>query len=69
MSDQEFMDNLPKAIHLACIICYFKEIPAKYCLSDIGIVHELAHLLHIPDKNVEPLSEIRKLFESDLKLV
>lgn len=69
MSDQEFMNNLPKAIHLACIICFFKEIPTNVCLADTGIIHLLTHLLHIPDENFEPLSEIRKLFEHNLKLV
>lgn len=68
MSDEEFIKNLPSAIHLACIICFFKEIPTSVCLSDTGIVHELAHLIHIPDEPVASLKEIRELFKNQLKL-
>ena len=71
MTDEEFMKSLPSAIHLACVICFFKEIPTYICLSDIGIVHELAHLIHIPDYTSYPnesIRDLRKLFEEQLKL-
>lgn len=68
-TDEEFMENLPSANHLANIICWFKEIPTSNCLSDKGIIHELAHLLHIKEEPAVDLKEIRKLFEEQLKLV
>lgn len=66
MSDSDFMDNLKDALHLSCIICYLKEVPAYVCLSDVGIVHQLVHLL-----DTEPmveLAEVRREFEEVLKL-
>lgn len=68
MSDDEFLANLPSALHTACIISWFKELPAIATLSDIGIVHELAHLLHLGPSELVQLSEIRKLFNTTLKL-
>lgn len=68
MGDSEFMNSLPEILHLACVICYLKEIPTYVCLSDEGIIHQLVHLLHIPDDPIIDLVEIRKLFENQLKL-
>jgi hypothetical protein len=68
MKDEEFMANLPAAAHLACVICYLKETPGYVALCDIGIIHELIHLMHIPEGNTTTLREIRKLFEETLKL-
>lgn len=68
MSDKEFMANLPSATHLACIICYLKETPSYVCLSDEGIVHQLIHLMHIPDCPVIRLRPIRSLFKRTLML-
>jgi hypothetical protein len=68
MTDAEFVVKLPEIIHLACAIAYFKEIPTYVCLSDKGIIHELAHLLHIPDEPNIVLSEIRELFKDQMKL-
>lgn len=69
MSDDEFVENLPAALHFACFVCWFKEIPTYVCLIDDGIIHELAHLLH---KDVGygkyELKKIRKLFKEQLKL-
>lgn len=66
-TNEEFVSSLPQAIHLACIICYLKEIPAYVCLSDKGIVHELAHMMHIPEST--DIMSVRKLFKSQLELV
>ncbi len=66
MSDQDFINNLPDAIHLACMICFLKEIPTYVCLSDKGVIHELAHLLK--DNSVSALNEIRKSFREVLRL-
>lgn len=68
MTDVEFKDALPNAIHLACIICFLKEIPTYICLRDDGIVHQLAHLLDIPDSTAPEFQEIRQLFKDQLAL-
>lgn len=68
MSDEEFMKNLPSALHLACIICFLKETPTYICLADDGIVHELTHLLQHGDGDTIELKKIRKLFKKQLKL-
>jgi hypothetical protein len=68
MSDEEFMMNIPSALHLACVICFLKEIPGYVCLSDVGIIHELTHLLHIPDSPTSDLKGIRELFRVQLML-
>lgn len=67
MSDAEFIDNLPNAIHLACVICFLKDIPTYVCLSDIGIVHELAHLMTQGGTTTD-LQDIRELFKTSLYL-
>jgi len=67
MSDADFMDNLPDAIHLACIICFLKELPTYVCLTDKGVIHELVHLLK-EDLTTASLEDIRALFKSTLNL-
>lgn len=69
LSDSEFMEKLPSALHLACIICFLKEVPTSICLSDKGIIHELTHLLeHGENDKMIVLKDIRKLFKKQLKL-
>lgn len=67
MSDSDFMDNLNDALHLACIICFLKEIPTYVCLTDKGIIHELVHLLK-ENGTTTSLQEIRDLFKETLLL-
>ena len=67
MKDLEFLGNMPDVIHLACIICFLKEIPPYVCLTDKGIIHELVHLLS-DNVTTTPLSEIRELFNTQLRL-
>lgn len=67
MSDADFLKNLPDAIHLACIICFFKEVPTYVCLTDTGVIHELVHLLK-EDGTTTSLSEIRDIFKDTLAL-
>lgn len=67
MPDDEFMKRLPEAAHLACVISFLKE-HGQWAISDIGIVHELIHLMHIPEGNTSTLRDIRTLFEHQLKL-
>ena len=64
--DEWFIARIAEVIHLACIICYLKEIPAEVCLSDKGIIHELAHVL---DGTECDLAAVRELFKTTLKLV
>ena len=66
MEDEEFMKELTNALHLAVMICWFKDTPSEYSLGDEGIVHELVHLL--TNTNVRTLVEIREDFEIILKL-
>lgn len=68
MSDQEFLEALPAALHIATFLCWFKELPASSVLADDGIIHQLAHLLHIPDEPLIDLAEIRKAFNDQLAL-
>ncbi len=68
MTDEQFLHNLPSAIHLACFISWVKELPNDATIGDKGIVHELAHLLHHGAGNVINLKEIRKSFKETLKL-
>jgi len=67
MSDSDFLKNLPDAIHLACIICFLKEVPTYVCLTDKGIIHELVHLLK-ENGTKTSLQEIRELFKLTLCL-
>lgn len=68
MTDPEFWSALPRAIHLASIICFVKETPTYVCLRDDGIIHQLAHLLHIPEATEPEFAEIRQLFKDQLAL-
>ncbi len=69
MTDSEFSSNLPSAMHLACIVCWLKETPSSVCLSDEGIIHQLAHLMHIKDCPLVSLKAIRRQFKKELKLL
>ena len=66
MSDEQFIDNIEKALHLACIICYLKGF-GNSVLADNGIIHELVHLLDL-ETTIIDLREIREQFEEVLKL-
>jgi len=66
MSDEEFINNLPKVLHLSCFIAYLKELSNKQTIGDLGIIHRLILLLHIPEE--EELKEVRKQFENILKI-
>jgi hypothetical protein len=68
MTDEKFLENIPKALHLACAICWFKEVPTYVCLSDRGIIHELVHLIHIKEDTLPELRRIRDTFKEQLKL-
>jgi len=68
LSDEEFLQRIPEAAHLACIICYLKETPLEHCLSDMGVIHELIHLMHIKEDTLQDLPRIRLIFKEVLEL-
>jgi hypothetical protein len=68
MTDSQFLLDLPNALHLACIICYLKEEPNERSVSDVGIIHELVHLMCIPDITEQEIKEARELFKTVLQL-
>lgn len=67
-TDEQFKTNIIEILHLACIISYFKELPAECTISDEGIIHQLVHLMHIPNEPLIDLTEIRNQFNTLLKL-
>lgn len=69
-TDSEFIDqkNLIKALHFACVVLYLKEASAEMTVGDEAIIHQLIHLLDIPDEPVLNLQEIRSLFAEVLLL-
>lgn len=67
LTDEEFMKRLPEAAHLACVISFLKEF-GQWAICDVGIVHELIHLMHIPEGNTATLQDIREIFKDQLKL-
>lgn len=68
LPDDEFRNRLPEAIHLACFICWVKEVPTQHCLGDYGVIHMLAHVLHIPNDVKGEWQELRENFKNTLKL-
>lgn len=69
LTDEQFINRIAEVLHLACFICWIKEIPSSKCLSDIGIIHELIHLIDLRGEPLVDLQEIRELFKTSLKLV
>lgn len=69
MTDEEFMKELPRVLHFATVCCflYKTDKQAKDALSDIGIIHQLVHLLDIPDEPLILLKEIRVLFKQTFR--
>lgn len=70
MEDEEFMENLPAAAHLASIIGYLKEFDLDESIGDEGIIHQLIHLMECPEGYTEDSSvkPIRALFKEKLFL-
>lgn len=69
MTDEEFKESLPEINHLTCAICFFKEIKADRLLRDDGIIHQLAHLMHIADEPILNIQIIRNLWKTECELV
>ncbi|QLL15484.1 hypothetical protein [Pseudomonas chlororaphis] len=70
MTDKRFLKELPAALHFAVFVCWLKELPSSVVLSDEGIVHQLAHLIHLKGEPLvmTRLGEIRELFNKQLQL-
>ena len=70
MTDKRFLKELPGAMHFAVFVCWFKELPTSQVLSDEGIVHQLAHLIHLEGEPLVMgrLGDIRELFDQQLRL-
>ncbi|AJO79388.1 hypothetical protein [Pseudomonas sp. MRSN 12121] len=70
MTDKRFLRELPAALHFAVFVCWFKELPTSVVLSDEGIVHQLAHLIHLKGEPLVTarLGEIREMFNKQLRL-
>ena len=66
IGDNEFRDRLPEALHLACVISFMKGLSINDTLSDIGVIHELAHIIHYPETDLVP---VRDAFKKHLRLV
>lgn len=68
MGNKEFIGNLLTVLHTACMICFLKELPTYNILSDVGIIHQIVHLME--DKNdIEFLEDTRAKFKQQLELV
>jgi hypothetical protein len=65
MSNEEFMANITDILHFACIVCWMKELQTQWILSDVGIIHELVHLLPGSAESTVPLDKIRDIFNRD----
>lgn len=64
MTDRKFMKELVKISHLACFICYMKEVGPEASIGDKGIVHELIHLMQFgTGESLIDLKEIREQFK------
>ncbi|HEP9635402.1 TPA: hypothetical protein VDW08_003754 [Pseudomonas aeruginosa] len=69
-SYQEALEEYWRVLRLSCFICWFKEVPTRTCLTDTGLIHEIAHALHSPNRvTPEVISNIRRLFRATCKLV
>ena len=67
LSNEDFIRDVQHALHFAAIISYLKEIPTSVCLSDVGLIHELIHLVCGTEPSTD-LETIRLMFKEQLKL-
>jgi hypothetical protein len=65
-----FLKNLPDIAHFACIISYYNDLTNLQTVSDVGIVHQIIHLMTIDtdDFVFESIyTDVRKNFKILLK--
>lgn len=48
MTDEKFLESLPEAAHLACIVSWVKELGIDETVGDEGVVHQIMHLMTCP---------------------
>lgn len=66
LSNSDFLDRLPEVLHFACFVSYLKELPNIQTISDVGVMHELIHLMDIPEET--DIDRVRILFNSLMEL-
>lgn len=67
-TDTEFKENIVEILHIACFICYLKEVGIGV-LGDRGLIHELVHHLHLKDEPLnQSIHELRSQFQTICKL-
>jgi len=62
MTDEAFRVCLPNIIHFACFVSWFKRLSPDQTISDVGIIHQLVHLLTSNDPIVD-IKEVRADFD------
>ena len=65
LPDKEFRERLPEILHYTIFVCWLKERTAQACADD-GVIHELAHLMHLPDAT--SIAEVRAAFDVECRL-
>ena len=68
MSDEEFFSDIPRLLHFACVVGWIKELGNDCLISDVGIIHELVHLLEKDVETVLTKEELRDKFLTLLEL-
>ncbi len=66
MSNIDFMNKLPKVAHFCCIVFYIERGKDREFVSDKGLLHEIIHLMHIPEEPMINLMEVREKFQLDM---
>ena len=68
MSEEEFFSDIPRLLHFACFVGWIKELGNECLISDVGIIHELVHLLEKDVEMVSTKEELRGKFLTLLEL-
>ena len=68
MSEDEFFSDIPRLLHFACFVGWIKELGNDCLISDVGIIHELVHLLEKDVETVLTREELRDKFLTLLEL-
>jgi hypothetical protein len=67
ISDEEFMRRLPEILHFSCFVSWLNQT-SNHDTSDLGVLHQLIHLLHIPEEPLIVLQDIRKQFKEEFHI-
>lgn len=64
LNEEEFFKEIPKILHLVCIISYLKEIPSYCLVADECLIHELVHCLdETHEKDTFMFNKLKKLLK------